>query len=400
MARRADAELRSGRDRGPLHGVPVAVKDILATVDAPTTAQSDALDRSAYAGYDAASVAALRAAGAVIVGKTSLSELAIGLPEAGTAFPLPRNPWDLGRWAGGSSAGTAAGLAAGLFLGGLGTDTGGSIRIPASFCGITGLKATHGLVPTAGSVTLAPSLDAVGPMARTAHDCALLLDLIAVPPQRFSDGLGDGLAGLRIGVDRRHFREARGVDPAAIEAFEAAVAAIGEAGADVSELTVPGYELAATATSVVLATEALAAHRDALAERWDDFGLSSRLRLSVGAFYTAADAARATALLAAARREIGALFDQVDVVVTLTVGTGAWPLGDLALNAPSSSPFFTRVWNGLGFPALSVPMGFDGDGLPLGLQISAGPGGDATVLRAGHGYQSVTHWHVRRPPSL
>lgn len=395
-ALQADADLAAGVDRGPLHGIPVAVKDILATADAPTTGQSHALDPAEYSGRDAAAVAALRAAGAVILGKTSLSELAIGLPEADERFPLPRNPWDLRRWAGGSSAGTASGLAAGLFLGGLGTDTGGSIRIPASFCGITGLKPTRGAVPGEGCVPLAPSLDTVGPMARTARDCALLLD--AISGSSHATRLDGSAGGLRIGVDRRHLREAQGVDGAAVEAFDAAVAAFAAAGAPIVETEVPGYELAASATSIVIASEALRSHRARLRERWLELGRSTRLRIAAGAFYTDADYARARALLERAARSTATLFESFDVLVTLTTGTGAWLLGDLALDAPAVSPFFTRIWSGLGYPALSVPVGYDGAGLPLGLQIIGPPGADGTVLRAGDAYQATTGWHLCRPP--
>jgi aspartyl-tRNA(Asn)/glutamyl-tRNA(Gln) amidotransferase subunit A len=391
-AKQADGELRAGVDRGPLHGIPVAVKDILATADAPTSAGSRAFDGREYEGRDAAAVAALRGAGAVIVGKTALSELAIGLPEAHGPFPPPRNPWDLSRWAGGSSAGTASGLAAGLFLAGLGTDTGGSIRIPAAFCGVTGLKPSRGLVPATGVVPLAPTLDTVGPMAGSARDCALVLEVLA--GAGFLDE--SSLAGLRVGIDRRHER-VTGVAPEAAGVFEEAVAVFDVGGALLSEVTVPGYDLAADATTVVIATEALATHRAGLRERWSEYGRSTRLRIAAGAFYTDADRARARAALDAVAVDVAALFEHVDVLLTLTAGTGAWPLVDLALDAPSRSPFFTRVWSGLGFPALSVPAGFDASGLPIGLQIVGPPGGDAAVLGAGAAFQSVTDWHLRRP---
>ena len=172
-AKQADAELEAGRDRGPLHGIPVGIKDIVATAGLPTTAQSLVLDRRWGERGDAVVVARLRAAGAVITGKTTTMEFAIGLPDPTKPFPLPRNPWAPDRWAGGSSSGTANGVAAGIFWAGIGTDTGGSIRMPSALCGITGLKPTFGRVPKSGVVPLSWSFDHVGPMARTARDCAL-----------------------------------------------------------------------------------------------------------------------------------------------------------------------------------------------------------------------------------
>ena len=399
-ARRADADLRDGTDRGSLHGIPVAVKDILATADAPTTAQSRAFDGSAYAGRDAAAVGALRRAGAVIVGKTSLSEFAIGLPEPGGPFPLPRNPWVLSRWAGGSSAGTASGLAAGLFLGGLGTDTGGSIRIPAAFCGVTGLKPTRGLVNRDGCAPLSASLDEVGPMATTARDCALLLDALAVDttsPTRFSSQLGGSATGLHVGLERRHYREASGVDEVAVAAFESALAALEQAGATVSEVTIPDFDLLAAATSIVLLCEALEVHTANLRARWHDYGRTTRLRLAMGAFYSGADYVRAVRCLRDRREQVAAAIASFDVVATLTTGAGAWPIEGMVLNAPSLAPFFTRVWSGLGFPAISVPIGFDDDGLPLGMQLVGPPAGDAAVLRAADAYQAISDWHLKRP---
>ncbi|MCA9847480.1 MAG: amidase, partial [Dehalococcoidia bacterium] len=174
-AKQADADFAAGVDRGPLQGIPIGVKDIIATKDAPTTAQSMVLDPAWGEGQDAPVVARLREAGAVIVGKTSTMEFAIGMPDASKPFPVPRNPWNPETWPGGSSSGSGAGVAAGLFLGALGTDTGGSVRIPAAFCGITGMKQTHGLVPKAGCAPLGYSLDHIGPMTRSARDAAAML---------------------------------------------------------------------------------------------------------------------------------------------------------------------------------------------------------------------------------
>src|SRR5882757_9881193 len=209
----ADAELAAGVDRGPLQGIPFGVKDILAMAEGPTTAQSDVLDPAWGAGRDAPVVARLKAAGAVLTGKTSTMEFAIGMPDGSKDFPVPRNPWNPATWPGGSSSGTGAGVAAGMFYAGLGTDTGGSIRIPAAFCGITGLMPTFGRVPKSGCVPLGYSLDHIGPMARSAEDCALMLQAMVghdasdvtsldVPVPDYLAALTGDLTGVRIGVDR------------------------------------------------------------------------------------------------------------------------------------------------------------------------------------------------------
>lgn len=402
-AKRADEEFAAGVDRGALQGIPVAVKDIFATADAPTTAQSRALDESWGMGRDAAAVTHLRRAGCVILGKSSTSEFAIGLPEAEGPFPLPRNPWDLDCWAGGSSAGAASGVSAGLCLGGIGSDSGGSIRIPAAFCGVTGLKPTFGTVPREGCLRVSRSLDHVGPVARTAYDCALLLDAL-VP----NDGMrtlpsdswlhGDFKA-WRIGVDRAHYARVPTVEPAAVEAFEAAVSRMSEAGAMLQDVTVANLDKLEAATSVILHSEAFDTHRRNLAARWHDYGPSTRLRIASGSFFTGADYSRAIDIHRAGLAAAADLFQRVDVLLMMTAGVGAWRLDDISLEAPIAAPFFTRAWNGLGLPALSIPIGFNADGLPLGMQIIGRAFEDATVLRVGAAYQAITDWHRRYPPS-
>ena len=216
-AERADTELAAGVDRGPFHGIPVGVKDILAASEGPTTAQSLILDPAWGAGKDAPIVKRLREAGAVITGKTTTMEFACGMPDPTKPFPIPRNPWDLGTWPGGSSSGTGNGIAAGLFLAGIGTDTGGSIRMPAAFCGVSGLMATFGRVPKSGCTPLGYSLDHVGPLARTAWDCAAMLQILAgydpsdpdckdVPVPDYLSALSGSLRGVRVGVEHtNHF---------------------------------------------------------------------------------------------------------------------------------------------------------------------------------------------------
>ncbi len=238
-AERADAAFAVGMDRGPLQGIPLGLKDILSTYDAPTTAQSLTMDPAWSAQGDGPAVARLRANGAVIVGKNSTMEFANGLPDRDKPFPVPRNPWNPEYWTGGSSSGTGAGIAAGLFYGGLGTDTGGSVRFPSAFCGITGLKPTYGRVPKSGCTQNGFSLDHIGPMARSAWDVAALLEAIAGydptdptsskhPAEPYTAALTGDISGLRIGVLREHHtRNVEGVLPETVERFEASVQALG-----------------------------------------------------------------------------------------------------------------------------------------------------------------------------
>jgi aspartyl-tRNA(Asn)/glutamyl-tRNA(Gln) amidotransferase subunit A len=395
----ADRLFAAGVVRSPLQGVPVGVKDVLATADMPTTAESRALPPEWVPPGDAPSVARLRAAGAVVVGKTRTMELAFGMPDPQAGLPVPRNPWAPERWSGGSSSGTANGLAAGLFLGGLGTDTGGSIRLPSAFCGTTGLKPTRGLVPTDGCVPLAPSLDHVGPMGRAARDCAHLLAALtgrppAEPPR--------DLAGLSIAVERRHHVEVEGVDPGAAAAFEAAVAALGALGAATPELALPGYGAAVAAAQLVLLREAFALHRANLRDRWADYGVHTRERLVHGAFLTAADEARARALLGRASAEVDALLERHDAIACLTAGAGPELVEELgvATHLARAHLAFTRVWNGLGHPALSLPVGHTADGLPVGLQLVGRKGGDEALLALATTFQAASTSYPELPPAV
>ena len=287
-AGRADAELEAGRDRGPLHGIPLGVKDIIATGGAPTAAGSLVFERERGAEWegrrDAPVVARLREAGAVILGTTSTMEFAIGMPDPGKPFPIARNPWDTDRWAGGSSSGTGAGVAAALMLGGLGSDTGGSIRIPAALCGVSGLKPTYGRVPRSGVVPLAFSLDTVGPIARTARCCGHLLEALAGPdaddPASAEEPLpgylpapSGSLARLRIGVDRANCVDRPDVDTELAARFEAAIEELAGAGAEIVPVELPHYEIVRQAGSLSLRAEASAYHLPWLRERWDDYGV-------------------------------------------------------------------------------------------------------------------------------
>lgn len=407
-AQRADDELAAGHDRGPLHGIPLGIKDILACREGPTTAQSLVYDPEWFAGRDAPVVARLRDAGAVITGKVTTMEYAIGLPDPTKPYPIPRNPWNRERWTGGSSSGSGSGVAAGMFLGALGTDTAGSIRIPSANCGITGLMPTFGLVPKSGCYPLGVTLDHVGPMTRTARDCALMLDVMAghhpsdpnslpdVPAKDYTAALTGDVTGLRVGVERVHHLDKPRNDPVLAERFEAAVGELAAAGATVVDVTLPYYDEVVAIDMMSLQVEAFGYHRKHLIERWDDYGVATRTMVTLGALYTADDYAQAQRVRRVAMQALRGLFDEVDIVVSPTLAGGAVPVDGLSYGDLGGS-IYTGYWNPVGNPVLSAPMGFTDDGLPLGLQIAGRPLEDDVVLRAGDTYQRRTDFHLRVP---
>jgi aspartyl-tRNA(Asn)/glutamyl-tRNA(Gln) amidotransferase subunit A len=402
-----DAERTRGEVRGPLHGVPIAVKDIISTADGPTTAQSLILDPAWGDQGDAPVVARLRSAGTIILGKTTTMEFACGCPDPDKPFPVPRNPWDLSTWPGGSSSGTGSGVAAGLFFGGLGTDTGGSIRCPAAFCGISGHKPTFGLVPKSGCTPLGYTYDHIGPMARSALDCALMLNVMAGydpsdplssnrPAADYVTALTGDLVGIRVGVDRSLI-ERYPTDPVIPDRFEAALAGLHQAGAELVDVEIPHYEALVSATMNGWPGEALANHIGDLRTRWLDYGRPTRLVMASGAFVSSGDYVQAQRV-----RRVGAaaiadlMHGSCDVIVTPTAALGAPKVDGLSFETIVAS-MFTAVWNATGFPALSVPMGFTGDGLPLGLQIAGLPFSDDIVLQVGDAFQRVTTHHLHQP---
>ncbi|MCW0213659.1 MAG: amidase [Pseudonocardia sp.] len=405
-AAKADAELAAGIDLGPLHGIPLGIKDIIATDEGETTAQSLVLDRSWGDMGDAPVVARLRAAGAVITGKTTTMEYAIGTPDPDKPFPIPRNPWSTEHWTGGSSSGTGGGVAAGMFLGGLGTDTGGSIRFPATNCGITGMKQTFGRVPKYGCVPLGYSFDHIGPMARSAQDCAAMLAVLAGhdprdatsvdrPVDDYLGGLTGSLEGVRIGVDPLLTHSSQNV-PELTAVLDAAVAELRAAGAVVSTVELPLYAELKTVTMVGLAAEAYAYHRPDLQSRWFDYGAGTRMAVATGALVPAGDYVQMQRVRRVGKRKVAELFADVDLIVTPTSACGAAPLAKLTFDDIIDA-LHTPYWNAMGNPAMSVPMGFTTDGLPLGLQIVGRPFEEAAVFAAGHAYQQRTDWHLRAP---
>lgn len=407
-ARQADAELAAGVDLGPLHGIPLGIKDIIAAAEGPTTAQSLVLDPTWGARKDAPVTRRLRSAGAVIVGKTTTLEFAMGLPDTSKPFPVPRNPWDPQRWAGGSSSGTGGGTATGMMLGGIGTDTGASIRMPAAFCGVTGLKPTYSLVPKSGCTPLGYSLDVVGPLARSAWDCGAILDAIAGyhpsdPTSRLRPGTSHlaaaerGIDGLRVGVMRAHTLN-DATDPALARAVEAAIDILTSLGASIVDVIVPLWHEVAAAMMVTTVAEGGAYHHGDLVTRWGDYFHKTRTSIAWGALLSGSDYVQAQRVRRAAQHALQDLFRGVDVVLTPTVSAIA-PLLE-ALNDVNDDVLMkiqTPYWSAVGNPAISLPCGFVA-GLPVGIQLAGRPFAEADLIRVGHSYQQSTDWHLRVPP--
>jgi aspartyl-tRNA(Asn)/glutamyl-tRNA(Gln) amidotransferase subunit A len=404
----ADAALAAGAAVGALHGIPLGIKDIITTSEGPTTAQSVAHDPISMTG-DAVVVARLRAAGGIITGKTSTMEYACGLPDATKPFPYPRNPWDPQTWSGGSSSGTGSGIAAGMFLGGLGTDTGGSIRIPSTFCGITGLMPTFGRVPKSGCVPLGYSLDHIGPMARSAADCALMLSVLAghdasdlcsidVPVDDYVGALTGDLSGLTIGIDRLSRVIGEDADPALGGLLDDAVAALAGLGATVVELEIPYYVEMIVALGVIAAGETLAYHLPDAQARLGDYVASNRIMLPNGTRYSGADYVQAQRARRIGQRALAGVFQDVDLVLTPTASGGALPFEDLGVDLMSwFGHVHTPYWDVVGNPVISAPAGFSAAGLPIGIQLAGRPFDEATVLRAADAFQRVTDHHLQRP---
>lgn len=411
QAIKADEELASGIDRGPLHGIPFGLKDILATADQPTTANSLMLDPAWGAGYDSVVTERVRAAGAVVMGKLVLSEFAIGAPDEAKPFPIPRNPWDLERSASGSSSGTGIAVATGMVLGGIGTDTGGSVRGPASFNGHTGLKVTFGRVPKWGVTPLGYTLDSIGPMARSAWDCAAILNVIAghdprdataatAPTEDYLDGIDRGIEGLRVGVPRAYFFDHPELEADTRAAVEATIEQLADLGASVREVELPHSDVAKDANTLTMLSEALAYHRpDMGSARWSEYGSSTRMTIGRAALFSAADYVQAQRFRNWYAKQASRLMSEVDVLVVPT-SPGVAPLSSEMADPARRirQPSYTGPFNLLGYPALAIPAGFSEGGLPFSAQIVGAPFAEALLLRIGHAYQQVTDWHRQVPP--
>ncbi len=407
-ARRAEREILAGAHRGPLHGVPVAVKDQLWTKGVPTTFGS-----RAFAEFvpqeDGTAVARLRQAGAVLLGQTNLPELCWAVSFREHAYAIPRNPWNPAHYPGISSPGSAIVVAAGLAYGALGTDSGGSIRQPAAFCGITGLKPTYGRVSLHGAFPLSRGLDHVGPLARSALDCAILLDALAGHDPRDPASLAAptdaGWAGplvedgrpLSVGAPRAYFWE--GLPPDLGRVAEAALDVWRGLGWAVREVTLPPMAPIAAAALTVHKALTGAEHGGLLAERPEALAPETRHNLAETLATSAVDYIAALRTWQEFGASLAAVLRDVDVLVTPTISRTAPRMApDGTLPEPFAQDNFRGVFNLPGVPALSIPCGFDDRALPVGLQLVGPRLGEAAVLAAGHAFQRATDWHRRRPP--
>ena len=405
-ARQVEAEIAGGSHRGPLHGIPVALKDIFGVADVRMTGGSKILAEN-VATEDSVATARLKAAGAVFLGKLNLHEFAFGATGVNPHYGPARNPWDAERITGGSSSGSGAAVAGGECPAALGTDTGGSIRIPASLCGIVGLKPTYGRVSKRGVLPLSWSLDHVGAMTRTVADAAIVLQAIAgydegdgssvdEPVPDYNAAPNGGLRGLRVGVPREFFFE--NVDPEVEKSVQSAIGVLGELGAIVTEVEVPLIAEIPGALTAMMLPEALAYHQKWMAERPDDYGDDVRYRLELGSGYLAVHYVQAQRLRGIAveawRQDV---FSKVDLIATPTTPVTARPISEGDLQVTFSLIRFTNLFNFLGVPAISLPCGFSTEGLPIGLQLAGRWWDEGTMLRAAHAYEQATEWHKRRP---
>jgi len=430
-AEQADARLRVGENVTPLTGIPYAVKDCLSTSGVRTTCASKILD-SYVPHYDATVIARLRQAGAVLVGKHNMDEFGMGSSCENSAFFNTHNPWDLDRVPGGSSGGTAAAVAAGTVPFALGEDTGGSIRMPAGFCGVVGLKPTYGRVSRYGLIALSSSFDSIGPVTRTVDDAALVLQTIGghdshdstsrrEPVPDYALGFTEDIKGMRLGIPREYFSE--GIEPGVEQAVRNAVTTLQDLGAEVQEVSLPHTRYAIPVYYLVMFAEAssnlarfdsvrfgLSVPQDAagyldryLQTRQHGFGDEVKRRIMLGTYalsagYYDAYYLRAQRVRALIRQDFEQAFEKVDALVTPVCPTTAFKIGE-KIDDPLQmymSDIHVVAANPAGVPGLALPCGFS-DGMPVGLQLLGKHLDEGVLFRIGHAYQQVTDWHTRLP---
>jgi aspartyl-tRNA(Asn)/glutamyl-tRNA(Gln) amidotransferase subunit A len=432
-AKAVDKQRAAGQRLGPLAGVPIALKDVLVTRGLETTAASKIL-QGWVPPYDGTVVEKLRAAGAVILGKVNCDEFAMGSSTERSAYKRTKNPWDTGRVPGGSSGGSSAAVAAGLCAASLGTDTGGSIRQPAAFCGVVGLKPTYGRVSRYGVVAFASSLDQVGPLTRSVHDAALVLEVIAgfdprdstsleVPVPKYTEALVGDVTGLKIGLPHEYFEGA--IEPDVKAALDKTIAALKDRGAEIIDISLPHTHLALAAYYIVAPAEASSnlARYDGIRfgkaaqgakdlldlymkSRGAGFGTEVKRRIMLGTYalrsgYYDAYYKKAQQVRALIKRDFDQAFQQVDVVLTPTTPTAAYRFGAKATPIDMYlGDVFTLSCNLAGLPGISVPCGLSSEGLPIGAQLLGKPLDEATLLRTGHVIESLVGLGQQRPKAV
>ncbi len=430
-AKKAQDDIASGKYLGPLHGVPIGLKDIFVMKDVRTTAGSKILENFKPL-YNATVTQKLLDAGAIIVGKNNMDEFAMGSSNETSYFGVVKNPWDLQRVPGGSSGGSAAAVAASLCYGSVGTDTGGSIRQPASLCGIVGMKPTYGNVSRFGMIAFASSLDQAGPLTKSVYDAAIILNLISgheprdstsvnAPVPDYISNLKNDIKGLKVGIPKEYFID--GIDAEVLKAVQDAIKLITELGAEIIEMSLPHTEYATAAYYIIAPSEASSnlARYDGVkygyrSQSFDDlldmykntksegFGGEVKRRIMIGTYalsagYYDAFYNKARKVQTLIRQDFQNAFEKVDVILTPTAAEPAFKLGEKTSDPIKMylSDIFTNPTNLAGLPGISLPCGYTNDGLPIGLQFIGKPFDEQNVLNAAYAYESNTDWNKRRP---
>ena len=406
QAQAAEAEIAGGRSRGALHGIPFALKDIYDTKGILTSGHSRVfIDRIPT--EDATTTSRLYDAGAVLLGKLATHEMAHAGPSFDLPWPPARNPWNLARFTGGSSSGSGAAVAAGMVPVALGSDTGGSIRGPASLCGVVGLMPTFGLVSRAGVITNSYTFDHCGPLARTVEDCALTLEALAGydpkdagslsrPIPRYRRALGEDLRGLRIGVLRHHWEQDIPASDDVRRAMDAALDVLRRLGAELEECRVRPLASYFDVKIIIAESEIFSVHQKNLIARPKDFGADFRSRALPSVLFTANDYVQATREHRRMMTEMAPLYERFDAFVTAGMGEAPYIADYRSVSFWQKASLLT-AWNVTSQPVLALPNGFGGNGMPLGMQILGRPFGEETILRIGHAYERATEWPARRP---
>ena len=412
-ARRADEEIAEGRFRGPLHGIPLGLKDLYYVKGVRNTSGSRIFD-DFIPEFDSTIAARFRQAGAILLGKLNLHQFAYGPTGENPDYGHMHNPWNPDLIAGGSSGGSGSAAASGECTLTMGTDTGGSVRIPSALCGLAGLKPTYGRLSRYGLSPLCWSLDHPGPMTRTVEDCALVMNAIAgydpndpasanVPVPDFTGALSGDIKGLRVGVPKEYFEVP--LDPQVEQAVRRAIDLLGELGASVREVSWPIYHYSAPISTTILMAEASAVHQKLVRAQGAQIYPPIRLRIEAGLFISAADYLQAQQARTLYTRQSLDLLQEVDIlagpmepITACRIGETEVQVGETVMGSVPALTQYTRPFNINGFPAMTVPCGFSDDGLPIGLQLGGRPFDEETVLRAAYAYEQATEWHKRRPP--
>jgi aspartyl-tRNA(Asn)/glutamyl-tRNA(Gln) amidotransferase subunit A len=411
-AEAAEREIQSGRYRGPLHGIPVGLKDLFYVKGVRNTSGSKIFDRF-IPDFDATLISRLKEAGVILLGKLNLHQFAYGATGENPDYGHMHNPWNPERITGGSSGGSASATASGQCTFSLGTDTGGSIRIPSALCGLVGLKPTYGRLSRYGITVLSWSQDHAGPMARTVEDCAMAMNALAgydsndpssarVSVPNFARALTGNIRGLKVGVPKEFFEDP--IDSEVEDSVRSAVELLGKLGATIDEVSWPMYRPSRAISSTILMAEATAYHKELILKRGSQLDLQVRLRLEAGFFISGVDYIQAQRARRMFYHESCDLLKKVDLLAGPTVPITACKIGRTKLEIGNTSMAvipaltqYTRPFDLNGFPAITLPCGFSREGLPIGLQLAGRPFDEETVLRAAHAFEQATEWHQRRP---